>query len=64
LALILVFPVLIEYFKTGLVPRFPTLIVSGFIALFAMMLWVGGVILEVLSRNHWKQYELTLMHNK
>lgn len=62
LALILVTPVLIEYFQTGLVPRFPTLIVSGFIAMLAMMLWVGGVILEVISRNNWKQYELMLMH--
>ena len=62
LSLILVTPVMIEYFHTGLVPRFPTLIVSGFIAMLAMMLWVGGVILEVMSRNHWKQYELMLMH--
>ena len=63
ISLVMVIPVLAEYFQTGLVPRFPTLIVSGFIALLAMMLWVGGVILEVISRNHWKQYELTLMHN-
>ena len=62
LALLLVIPVFIEYFRTGLVPRFPTLIVSGFIAMLAMLLWVGGVILEVISRNNWKQYELMLMH--
>jgi len=62
-SLVLFIPVLIEYFHTGLVPRFPTLIVSGFIALLAMLLWVGGMILEVISRNHWKQYELTLMHH-
>ena len=61
-ALVLVTPVFIEYFKTGLVPRFPTLIVSGFITMLAMLLWVGGVILEVISRNNWKQYELMLMH--
>ena len=53
---------IIEYFQTGLVPRFPTLIMSGFIAMLAMLLWVGGVILEVISRNNWKQYELMLMH--
>ena len=62
IALVLVTPVFIKYFQTGLVPRFPTLIVSGFIAMLAMMLWVGGVILEVISRNNWKQYELQLMH--
>ena len=64
LALVLVTLVLIEYFQTGLVPRFPTLIVSGFIAMLAMMLWVGGVILEVISRNNWKQYELMLMRDR
>ena len=63
LALILVTPVFIEYFQTGLVPRFPTLIVSGFIALLAMMMWVAGVILEVISRNHWKQFELALIQD-
>ena len=62
LAAVMVLPVFIEYFQTGLVPRFPTLIVSGFIALLAMLLWVAGVILEVITRNHWKQYELMLMH--
>ena len=62
-ALVLVTPVLIEYFKTGLVPRFPTLIVSGFIALLAMLMWVAGVILEVISRNHWKQFEMTLIQD-
>lgn len=62
IAVVMVTPVFIEYFQTGLVPRFPTLIVSGFIALLAMLLWVAGVILEVITRNHWKQYELMLMH--
>ena len=61
-ALILVLPVMVEYFQTGLVSRFPTLIVSGFIALLAMLMWVGGIILEVISRNNWRQYELMLMH--
>lgn len=62
LSLVLVTPVLIEYFHTGLVPRFPTLIVSGFIALLAMLMWVSGLILEVITRNQWKQYEHQLMH--
>lgn len=61
LALVLVTPVFIEYFHTGLVPRFPTLIVSGFIALLAMMMWVGGIILEVISKNNWRRYELQLL---
>lgn len=29
----------------------------------AMMMWVAGVILEVISRNHWKQFELALIQD-
>jgi len=61
-ALLLVAPVFAEYLDTGLVPRFPTLIVSGFIALLAIMLWVAGLILEVIARNNRKRYELALLH--
>lgn len=51
-SLVILTPVLIEYFQTGLVPRFPTLIVCGFIMLFAMLLWIGGMVLEVLLLRH------------
>lgn len=51
-SLVILTPVLIEYFQTGLVPRFPTLIVCGFIILFAMLLWIGGMVLEVLLLRH------------
>jgi len=62
LALLLVMPVFIEYFHTGLVPRFPTLITCCIIALLAIMLWVAGLILEVIARNNRKRYEVSLMH--
>ena len=52
LSLIMLFPVFIEYLQTGLVPRFPTLIVCGFIILFAMLLWMCGLILQVLLIRH------------
>ena len=45
IATILVVPVLIDYFTTGLVLRFPTLIVSGFIYLFASLLFITGMLL-------------------
>ena len=63
LSLVLFIPVLIEYLHTGLVPRFPTLIVSGFIALLAMLLWTGGIILQIISNNQWKLFELMLLHD-
>ena len=37
-SLLILLPVFIEYLQTGLVSRFPTLIVCGFIILFAMLL--------------------------
>ena len=60
IALILFVPVFIEYLQTGLVPRFPTLIVSGFFTILAMLLWIGGLILEVLVKKHRQLYELLL----
>lgn len=50
-AAILFVPVFYEYLQTGLVPRYPTLIVSGFIVLLAMLLWSCGLILEVLVKS-------------
>lgn len=51
-SLLILLPVFIEYLQTGLVPRFPTLIVCGFIILFAMLLWMCGLILQVLLIRH------------
>ncbi|MBD5537278.1 MAG: glycosyltransferase [Lachnospiraceae bacterium] len=50
-AVILFVPVLAEYFYTGLVPRFPTLIVSGFLVLAALQSLFAGVI---LAESIWK----------
>ncbi len=52
IALVALIPVLVEYLHTGLVPRYPTLIVCGFVILFAMLLWVCGIILEVMLVRH------------
>lgn len=58
LAAILFIPVFIEYLQTGLVPRFPTLIVSSFLVLLAMLMWVCGLILEVVVKKHHQLFEL------
>ncbi len=60
IALIAFLPILLEYFKTGLVLRFPTLIVSGIVAVFGVLLWICGVILEVIIKKHRQLYELFL----
>lgn len=60
LATILVVPVFVDYFKTGLVLRFPTLIVSGFIYVFALLLFITGNILQVIVKKNRQSYELYL----
>ena len=60
IALTFFIPILLEYFKTGLVLRFPTLIVSGVIALIGILLWVCGMILEVIVKKHRQLYEIML----
>ena len=54
------FPVVIEYFQIGLVPRFPTLIVSGIFLVLSILLWIAGIILEVIAKKHKQLYELYL----
>lgn len=60
IALIMFVPVLIEYFRTGIVPRFPTLIVSGVLATVGFVMWICGTILEVIANKFRAQYELRL----
>lgn len=60
LALLLFLPVGVEYLKSGLVPRFPTLIVSVTLALCALLSFVAGVILDVLVKKHRQLFELML----
>lgn len=54
------FPVVLEYFKTGFVPRFPTLIVASIFLVLSIVLWITGVILEVIVKKHKQLYELYL----
>lgn len=60
IALILFIPVFIDYINTGLVPRFPTLIVSGLLALLGFMFFFCGIILDVVARKHKQLFELLM----
>lgn len=57
-SIILFIPVFCEYLETGLVPRYPTLIVSGFICISALLTLFCGIILEVVAQKHRQLYEL------
>ena len=53
-------PVLGEYFETGLVRRFPTLIVCGFGAVSAIISFFAGVILQTIKNNERREFEFRL----
>ena len=60
---ILVIPVLMDYFDTGLVMRFPTLFVSLFLFLAALQSFFTGLCLDVMVSKDRKQYELRLINS-
>lgn len=58
---LLFFPVLSEFFRTGEVRRFPTLIVSGFIAIAAIQSFFSGLILETMKEKNRHDFEMDLI---
>ena len=60
LSVILFVPVLMEFSHTGLVPRFPTLIVSGFIMITAILLFCCGLILDTQTKQSRQNFEIQL----
>lgn len=57
---IMMVPVLYDYFATGLVPRFPTLIVSSILIVIAFLFFFCGLILEVLTKKHRQLFEILM----
>ena len=58
---LLFLPVLAEYARTGLVPRFPTLIVSGFVAVAAIQSLFSGLILQTMLHKNRQDFEMQLI---
>ena len=64
---IIALPAFIGYFQTGLVEKFPSLIVGGFLTLASILSISTGMILGVISKKHKQLYELymhTVYDNK
>jgi len=57
-------PVFVEYFNTGLVPRFPTLIFSGFMLMISALSFMCGIILEVVVKKHRQLFEYIYINTK
>lgn len=54
-------PVLSEYFRTGLVPKFPTLIVCGIAMLAALLLLIAGIMLTTIRAKNRSDFEMQLL---
>ena len=54
-------PVLGTYIKTGLVPKFPTLIVCGFTMLAAVLALFAGMILQTIVQKNRQDFEMSLI---
>lgn len=59
-SLFLFVPVFADFLKTGLVPRFPTLIVSTVMMLAAFLSLVCGLILDTHAKNSRKSFEVQM----
>ena len=57
-ALIFLIPVLIEYAKTGLVPRLPSFIASVFFAICAIQSFFGGLVLDTIIKKGKQDFEI------
>ena len=60
LALGFFLPVLAEYFRTGLVRRFPTLIACGFVAIMAIQAFFAGMLLITINHKNRQDFEMEL----
>lgn len=59
-SLILFIPIILTYVASGLVPRIPTLIVSGFLMVAAMISFFSGLILETTKQEERRDFEFCL----
>jgi len=54
-------PVLIDYSRTGLVERFPTLIACGFVMIAAILSFFAGQILKTINQKNRQDFEMELI---
>lgn len=54
-------PVLVEYFETGLVPKFPTLIVCCFVLIAGLQSFFAGLVLQSMEQKNKQDFEMQLL---
>ena len=60
LSVVFLVPILVEYWETGLVPRFPTLIVCGFVLIGALQSFFAGLVLQSMEQKNKQDFEMQL----
>lgn len=55
-------PVFAAYLQTGLVGKFPTLIVAGFTFIAAIISWFSGIMLQTMTLKNRQDFEMELNH--
>ena len=60
ISLVMFIPVMAEYNATGLVPRIPTLIVSGFVMVAALLVFAVGLILDTQGKKSRQSFEIQM----
>ena len=64
IALILIIPILGEFHRTGVVERFPTLFMAGFIGLSGIVALGCGMILDSISEKEKREFEYRLQQTE
>lgn len=60
-SIVFLIPILVEYGRTGLVPRFPTLIVCGFVLIAALQSFFAGLVLQSMEQKNKQDFEMHLI---
>ena len=61
LSLAFFIPVTVDYMRTGLVERFPTLIVCGFVMIAAIISFFSGLVLHTIGQKNRQDFEMNLI---
>lgn len=59
-AFVMLIPVLIEFYQTGLVPKLPTFVASCFMALFSLLSFASGLILDTQTKASRQNFEIQM----
>lgn len=60
LAAVFFVPVFADFLRTGMVDKFPTLIVCGFVALTAIISFFAGMVLDTIKQKNRQDFEMNL----